>query len=97
MDFEIIIQELQSKWYVALKMQTQIMTFAYFTPKPGNFNILGSYDTQVSKPGPPWPSCSYFSSKSDFVTPHQMSGHNICFYAELTKFISDYHQILPLI
>ena len=35
----------------------QIMTFAYFTPKPGNLNILGSYDTQVSEPGPPWPSC----------------------------------------
>ena len=39
------------------------------------------------------------------VTPHlnrlietvQMMGHNICFYTELTKIISNYHQILPLI
>ena len=27
----------------------------------------------------------------------QMRGHNICFYAELTKIISDYHPMLPLI
>ena len=33
------------------------MNFAYFTPKSGNLNILGSYNTQVSKPGPTWPSC----------------------------------------
>ena len=26
-----------------------------------------------------------------------MRGHNICFYAELTKIIPNYHQILPLI
>ena len=26
-----------------------------------------------------------------------MRGHNICFYAELTKIVSNYHQILPLI
>ena len=26
-------------------------------PKPGNLNILGSYDTQVSEAGPLWPSC----------------------------------------
>ena len=25
----------------------------------------------------------------------QMCGHNICFYAELTKNIPNYHQILP--
>ena len=39
------------------------------------------------------------------MTPHlnclietvQMRGHNICFYAELTKIISNYHKILPLI
>ena len=38
---------------------------------------------------------SYFSSKPYIVTPHlnrlfetvQMRGHNICFYAELTKII----------
>ena len=36
------------------------MTFAYFTPKPGNLNILGSYDTLVSDSGPPWPSCLQF-------------------------------------
>ena len=48
---------------------------------------------------------SYFSSKPYVVTPHlnrldetvQMRGHNICFYAELTKIIPNYHQILPLI
>ena len=48
---------------------------------------------------------SYFSLKSYVVTPHlnclvktvQMMGHNICFYAELTKIIPNYHQILPLI
>ena len=47
---------------------------------------------------------SYFSSKPYVVTPHlnrlietvQMRGHNICFYAELTKIIPNYHQILPL-
>ena len=47
---------------------------------------------------------SYFSSKPYVVTPHlngldetvQMRGHNICFYAELTKIIPSYHQILPL-
>ena len=27
----------------------------------------------------------------------QMRGHNICFYAELTKIIPNYQQILPLI
>ena len=48
---------------------------------------------------------SCFSSKPYFVTPHlnclfervQMRGHNLCFYAELTNIISNYHQILPLI
>ena len=47
---------------------------------------------------------SYFSSKSCDVTPHlnrldetvQMRDHNTSFYAELTKIIPDYHQILPL-
>ena len=47
----------------------------------------------------------YFVSKPHVVTPHlnrlietvQMRGHNICFNAELTKIISNYHQILPLI
>ena len=47
----------------------------------------------------------HFSLKPYVVTPHlnrlnktvQMRGHNICFYAELTKLISSYHQILPLI
>ena len=42
---------------------------------------------------------SYFSSKPYVVTPHlnrlvetvQMRGHNICFYAELTKIIPNYH------
>ena len=37
------------------------------------------------------------------MTPHlnrlvetvQMRGHNICFYTEVTKIISNYHQILP--
>ena len=48
---------------------------------------------------------SYFSLKPYVVTPHlnrldeavQMRGHNICFYAELTKIIPNYHQTLPLI
>ena len=48
---------------------------------------------------------NYFSLKPDVVTPHlncldetvQTSGHNICFNAELTKIIPNYHQILPLI
>ena len=48
---------------------------------------------------------SYFSSKPYVVTPHlnrlmetvQMRGHNICFNAEITKIIPNYHQILPLI
>ena len=48
---------------------------------------------------------SYFSLKPYVVTPHlsrldetiQMRGHNICFYAKLTKIIPNYHQILPLI
>ena len=48
---------------------------------------------------------SYFSSKPYVVTHHlnrlietvQMRGHNIWFYAELTKIIPNYHQILPLI
>ena len=47
---------------------------------------------------------SYFSSKPYVVTPHlnrliesvQMRGHNLCFYAELTKNIPNYHQILSL-
>ena len=33
------------------------MTLAYFMPKSDNLNILGSHDTQVSEPGPSWPSC----------------------------------------
>ena len=47
---------------------------------------------------------SYFSLKPYVVTPHlnhfktvQMKGHNIRFYAELTKIVSNYHQILFLI
>ena len=48
---------------------------------------------------------SYFSLKPYVVTHHlnrlvetvQMRGHNICLYAELTKIIPNYHQILPLI
>ena len=46
-----------------------------------------------------------FLLKPYVVTPHlnrlnetvQMRGHNIRFYAELTKIIPNYHQILPLI
>ena len=38
------------------------------------------------------------------VTPHlnrlvetnQMRGHNICFFAELTNLVPNYHQVLPL-
>ena len=48
---------------------------------------------------------SNFSSKPYVVTPHlnrlvetvQMRGHNIGFQADLTKIVSNYHQILPLI
>ena len=42
---------------------------------------------------------SYFLLKPYAVTPHliQMRGHNICLYAELTKIIPNYHQILPFI
>ena len=48
---------------------------------------------------------SYFSLKPYVVTPHlnrldetvQMRGHDIRFYAELTKTFPKYHQILPLI
>ena len=48
---------------------------------------------------------SYFSWNPYIMTPHlnrlietvQMRGHNICFYAEFTKIILNYHQILPLI
>ena len=48
---------------------------------------------------------SYLSLKSYVVTHHlnrriemvQMMGHNIWFYAELTKIIPYCHQILPLI
>ena len=47
---------------------------------------------------------SSFSSKPYVMTPHQnhlsetvqMRGHNICFYAEVTKIIPNYHQILAL-
>ena len=47
----------------------------------------------------------FLISHRNFVTPHlnglvemaQMRIHNICFYAELTKIIPNYHQILPLI
>ena len=47
----------------------------------------------------------FFSPKPYVVTPHlkglieavQMRRHKICFYAELTKIIPKYHQILPLI
>ena len=42
----------------------------------------------------------YFSLKPYVVTPHlnhlvdmvQMMGHNICFYAELTNIITNFHQ-----
>ena len=45
------------------------------------------------------------SSKPYVIIPHlnlfiktvQMRGHNICFYAELTKNIPNYHQIFPFI
>ena len=48
---------------------------------------------------------SYFSLKPYVVTTHlnrpvetvQMRGHNIYFYAELTKIVPSYHQILLLI
>ena len=48
---------------------------------------------------------SCFSVKPYVVTPHlnrhvqtvQRRGHNICFYAELTKIIHYYRQILSLI
>ena len=48
---------------------------------------------------------SHFSLKPYVVTPHlnrlietvQMRGHSICFYAELTKIIPNYPQILRLI
>ena len=48
---------------------------------------------------------SYFSLKPYVVTPHlnrlietvQMRGHNIWLCAELTKIVSNYHQILSLI
>ena len=48
---------------------------------------------------------SYFSLKLYVVTPHlnclnktvQMRGHNICLYAELTKIIPNFHQLLLLI
>ena len=43
------------------------MTFAYFTLKSGNLNILGLYDTQVSEPGPPWPSCLMDCYQSSLV------------------------------
>ena len=47
----------------------------------------------------------YFSFKPYIVTPQlnrlvetvQTRGHNICLYAELTKIIPNYQQILPLI
>ena len=46
---------------------------------------------------------SYFSLKPYVMTPNlncpdetvQMRGHNICFYADLTKIIPNHHQILP--
>ena len=48
--------------------------------------------------------CLISPSKPYVVTPQlnrlvemvQMRGHNIGFYAELTKIIPNYHQILPL-
>ena len=48
---------------------------------------------------------SYMSLKPYVVTPHlnlldgtvQIRGHNICFYAELTKIIPNYHQVLRVI
>ena len=48
---------------------------------------------------------SYFSLKVYIVTPHlnrldktvQLRGHNIHFYAQLTKIIPNYHHILLLI
>ena len=47
---------------------------------------------------------SYFSLKPYVVTPHlnclvktiQMRDHSICFNAEVTKIIPNFHQILPL-
>ena len=47
---------------------------------------------------------SYFSLKLYVVTPHLnplvetvlLRGHDICFYAEFTKIIPNYPQILPL-
>ena len=33
----------------------------FFVPKSGNLNMLGSYDTQVSEPGPLWSSCLFIS------------------------------------
>ena len=46
----------------------------------------------------------FLSLESYVVTPHlnrlvetvQISGHNICFYAELTEITPNYRQILPL-
>ena len=46
---------------------------------------------------------SYFSKKPYVMTPHlnclietfQMRSRNICFYAELTKHIPNYHHLLP--
>ena len=47
---------------------------------------------------------SYFLLKPYIVTTHlnrlvetvQMRGHNVSFYAEVTKISPNYHQILPL-
>ena len=46
----------------------------------------------------------FYYLNHNVVTPHmnrlnetvQMRGHNIGFYAELTKIIPNYHQLLPL-
>ena len=52
----IPMSELQSKWYVELKMQTLHNLFnhdhgLFYAKVRYNLNILGSYDTQVSEQG----------------------------------------------
>ena len=36
-------------------------------PTPGNLNILGSYDIEVSEPGPPWPLCFINGNVKEFL------------------------------
>ena len=65
-----------------------MIIFSYFSPKP--YVVTPHLNRLAVCNGTPL-TVEKISPLAGF-----QRGHNICFYAEYTKIIPDYHQILPL-